>query len=161
MEPRWSKALPGTILRRLLPAAVAALATLGLAACSQDIHVRGNLPDPEVVSSIAPGLDSREDIARRFGTPSTLSTFQDRKWYYIGQKVSQFAFLGPKVLERQVLEISFDERGLVQEAKTYSMADGQDIEPVARTTPTEGREITVLQQLLGNLGRYSGTEEAP
>ncbi len=161
MEPRWSKALPGATRRRLLPAAVAALATLGLAACSQDIQLRGNLPDPDVVSSIAPGLDSREDIARRFGTPSTLSTFQDRKWYYIGQKVSQFAFLGPKILERQVLEISFDERGLVQEAKTYSMADGQDIEPVARTTPTEGREITVLQQLLGNLGRYRGTGEAP
>lgn len=161
MEPLRSKAFSGATSRRLLPAAVAALAMLGFAACSQDIQVRGNLPDPEVVSSIAPGLDTREDIARRFGTPSTLSTFQDDKWYYIGQKVSQFAFLGPRVLERQILEISFDKRGLVQEAKIYDMADGQDVDPVARTTPTEGREITVMQQLLGNLGRYTSTEGSP
>ena len=158
MTPRSSRALPGAKPHRLLPAAVAVLAVLGLAACSQDIQVRGNLPDPEVVASITPGVDTREDIARMFGSPLTLSTFQDRKWYYIGQKVSQFAFLGPKVLERQVLEVTFDQRGLVQAAKTYSLADGRDIDPVDRTTPTEGREITILQQFLGNLGRYKKTK---
>ncbi len=95
------------------------------------------------------------------GSPATLSTFQDRKWYYIGQKVSQFAFLGPKVLERQVLEVTFNEQGLVQAAKTYSLADGRDIDPVDRTTPTEGREITILQQFLKNLGRYEQTKPTP
>ncbi len=119
------------------------------------------MPDPDLVASIAPGVDTREDIVRMLGSPVTLSTFQDRKWYYIGQKVSQFAFLGPKVLERQILEVTFDQRGLVQAAKTYSLADGRDIDPVDRTTPTEGREITILQQFLGNLGRYRKTDSTP
>jgi hypothetical protein len=35
------------------------------------------------------------------------------------------------------------------------MADAQEISPVARVTPTEGRDLTLLQQLFGNIGRFS------
>ncbi len=127
---------------------------LGLGACAQDIRVRGNIPDSEMVSKINPGVHSRVDIQSLLGSPSTVSTFQDSKWYYIGQKSTQFAFFEPKVLERTVLVVSFDAAGLVETTQTYDLADGQAIDPVDRVTPTEGREISILQQLLGNLGKF-------
>ena len=40
------------------------------------------------------------------------------------------------------------------------MSDGQDITPVGRETPTEGTELTLMQQLFGNLGRLPGGIEA-
>ncbi len=127
---------------------------LGLGACTQDIRVRGNFPDTEIVSKINPGVDSRIDIQSLLGSPSTVSTFQDSKWYYIGQKSTQFAFFEPEVLERTVLVVSFDAAGFVKTTRTYALADGQPIDPVDRITPTEGRELTILQQLIGNLGKF-------
>ena len=127
---------------------------LGLGACAKDIRVRGNIPDAEAVSKINPGVHSRVDIQSLLGSPSTVSTFLDSKWYYIGQKSTQFAFFAPEVLERTVLVVSFDAAGLVETTRTYDLADGQIIDPVDRVTPTEGREISILQQLLGNIGKF-------
>ena len=133
---------------------LAGILALGLGACAQDIRVRGNFPDSEMVSKINPGVHSRIDIQSLLGSPSTVSTFQDSKWYYIGQKSTQFAFFEPEVLERTVLVVSFDAAGFVKTTQTYDLADGQPIDPVDRVTPTEGREISILQQLLGNLGKF-------
>ena len=36
------------------------------------------------------------------------------------------------------------------------MEDAQDVDPVDRETPTEGRDLTLLQQLFGNIGKFSG-----
>ncbi len=112
------------------------------------------MPDVEVVSKINPGVDSRIDIQSLLGSPSSVSTFQDSKWYYIGQKSTQFAFFEPEVLERTVLMVSFDAAGFVETTRTYALADGQPIDPVDRVTPTEGRELSFLQQLIGNLGKF-------
>ncbi len=110
-----------------------------------------------MVSKINPGVHTRIDIASLLGSPSTVSTFQDSKWYYIGQKTTQFAFFEPEILERKVLVISFDDAGYVADTRTYGIEDGKIIDPVERITPTEGRELSIIQQLLGNLGRFTGT----
>ena len=127
---------------------------LGLGACAKDIRIRGNIPDSEVVSKINPGIHSRIDIQSLLGSPSTVSTFQDSKWYYIGQKSTQFAFFEQEVLERSVLVVSFDAAGLVVTTESYALEDGQPIDLVDRITPTEGRDLSILQQLLGNIGKY-------
>ncbi|MEE8500160.1 MAG: outer membrane protein assembly factor BamE [Kiloniellales bacterium] len=135
---------------------LAGVLALVLGACEQNVQVRGNIPDPEVVAKINPGVHSRIDIASLLGSPSTVSTFQDSKWYYIGQKTTQFAFFETEVLERNVLVISFDDSGFVTETKTYGLEDGKVIDLVERETPTEGKELSIVQQLIGNLGRFTG-----
>ncbi len=123
------------------------------------MQVRGNIPEGEAISKINPGVHTRIDIASLLGSPSTVSTFEDSKWYYIGQKTTQFAFFEPEVLERKVLVVSFDDAGYVADTKTYGLEDGKIIDPVERITPTEGRELSIIQQLLGNLGRFTGTNQ--
>jgi outer membrane protein assembly factor BamE (lipoprotein component of BamABCDE complex) len=134
---------------------VLACATVGLSACGNTVQLRGNTPDPEDIAEIQPGVQSRQDIIDLLGSPSTVSTFQDRKWYYIGQKTEEIAFMKPTVIDRKVLVITFDETGLVESTKNYTMADAQDVDPVDRETPTEGRDLTLLQQLFGNIGKFS------
>ena len=56
--------------------------------------------------------------------------------------------------------VSFDNTGYVSEKRLYSLDDGRDITPVARVTPTEGRDFSILQQLLGNLGRLPGGQSS-
>jgi outer membrane protein assembly factor BamE (lipoprotein component of BamABCDE complex) len=131
-----------------------ALALL-MAACAGNVQVHGNMPDPELVAEIQPGDFGRREVAGLLGSPSTVSTFEDNKWYYVGQRISKFAFFKPKVLERNILVVSFDGNGLVEDTRTFTLADGRDIDPVDRVTPTEGRDLTIMQQLLGNIGRFS------
>lgn len=144
--------------RRRCGAAALLLAVAGfaLAACDTPVRVGGHVSDPESMAAIEAGQYTEEDVLALLGTPSTVSTFDDQKWYYIGQKSTQFAFQHPEILERSVLVVSFDNTGYVSNKQIYSLEDGRNITPVARQTPTEGRDFSIMQQLLGNLGRLPG-----
>jgi outer membrane protein assembly factor BamE (lipoprotein component of BamABCDE complex) len=131
-----------------------------LAACEKEVRIRGHVPDPDSMEAIKAGLHSRDDVLELLGTPSTISTFDDQKWYYIGQKSTQFAYKRSKVLDRNIVVVSFDESGYVTETIFYSLEDAQAIKPVARVTPTEGRDFTVMQQLLGNFGRLPSSVQS-
>ena len=127
---------------------------LGLTACSGQVATRGNLPDAELIAEVEPGRDSREDVVDKLGSPSTVSTFLDRRWYYIGHKTRNFAFFKPEIIERSVFVVAFDGTGLVEQTALYTLEDGKIIDPISRTTPTEGNELTILQQFFGNFGRF-------
>ena len=141
------------VIGRLRPLGIA-LMSLAAAACSGDLVTRGNLPDAELIAEVEPGRDSREDVVDKLGSPSSISTFLDRRWYYIGHKTRYVAFFKPEVVERSVFVVAFDDTGLVDNASLYTLEDGVIIDPVSRTTPTEGNELTILQQFFGNIGRF-------
>src|SRR3546814_9779903 len=92
---------PGSRVRGLGVGLLLTCAALALTACGNTVQVRGNTPDPEDVAGIQPGIHSRQDIIDLLGSPSTVSTFEDRKWYYIGQKTQQVAFMKPEVLSSE------------------------------------------------------------
>lgn len=128
---------------------------LALGACEAPVDVRGHLPDPETMAQIKPGEDGRSDVIDLLGSPSARSSFRDRTWYYIGSKEQQFAFFDAEVLKRNVFAVTFNEGDTVESTRLYTKADGRAVNPVDRITPTPGRDLTILQQLLGNLGRFN------
>ena len=55
---------------------------------------------------------------------------------------------------RTVTEITFVPQGdQVASVRTLGLTDGEQIAMNRNETPTRGRELTVLEQLLGNVGR--------
>ena len=142
--------------RRIL---LAGLLASGLAACAPQVDTRGNLPDPETVLEVQPGVHDRDQVATILGSPSTVATFEDDTWYYISRRTEKIAFFDPEVVDQQVLVVKFGQDGLVADMAVYGVEDGQVIEPVERTTPTSGRELTILQQLFGNIGRFNTGEQ--
>ena len=130
-------------------------AALLLAGCTPRIDQRGNKPDEEQVTQINPGVDDKTRVAELIGTPSTVSTFSDKTWYYISKRTETTAFLDPDVTDQEILAIQFDDSGIVENMRVYGQEDGRTIAYVDRTTPTEGNELTLIQQLLGNLGRFN------
>ncbi len=145
-----------TTARMLLCSAVAAGLTAG---CSETIHTRGNFPDPKVIAQIKPGKQTRGEITRLLGTPSTIARYEQETWLYIGGRVKSKSFFKPEVLERRVLGIQFDKRGIVKEVQTHDASKAKTVELVDRETPTKGKELTFLQQLVGNVGRFADREE--
>ena len=72
-----------------------------------------------------------------------------------GVAMGSFAFMPPEVIERNVITVHFDDKGIVKEVKKVDLSAGQDINPVERITPTSGNEITFWDQLFSNVGRFS------
>ncbi len=126
-----------------------------LAACAPMVHTDGQIPDPVKLASIEPGVQTQEEVVRMLGSPSSVATFDQNTWYYISKRTSTTAFLKPDVLEQRVVVINFDDSGVVRGMRLYGLDDANDITPVGRSTPTKGKELTVLDQMIGNLTRYN------
>lgn len=142
-------------MRRMFGIALALGLAAAISACAPRIDQRGNKPDEDQVVQINPGVDDKQRVAELIGTPSTISTFDDRTWYYISKRTETLAFFDPDVMDQEVLAINFSEEGIVDSMRIYGQEDGRTIAYVDRVTPTEGNELTFIQQMFGNLGRFN------
>jgi outer membrane protein assembly factor BamE (lipoprotein component of BamABCDE complex) len=144
-------------MRRTVPLflAGALLAPLALAGCDNTVDQRGFAATPGSVEKIEVGTQSREDVVRLIGSPSAVATFNPNVWYYISQKQETFAFLKPKITEQNVMQLSFNDTGRLQAIKKYDLEDAEKITMVSRITPTAGKELTILEQIMGNVGRFA------
>jgi acyl dehydratase len=77
----------------------------------------------------------------------------DDVWYYVSQTMEKYTFNPAAVSQRTVVEITFNDANQVASVRTLGLEDGQQVAMNRRETPTRGRELTVLEQLLGNVGR--------
>lgn len=134
---------------------------LVLGGCQQKILQHGNVPDEDEVVQILPGQDDKNRVEQLLGSPSTTGTFGDDTWYYISRRTAQTAFFDPDTIDQGVLAISFDPQGVVEDMKIYDQSDGRLVAMVDRSTPTHGNELTLVQQLLGNFGRFSPEDKGP
>ena len=122
--------------------------------CQKQVETRGNSLDPKLVSSIKPGIHKRYHIERLLGSPSTIATFDEELWYYIGSSVKTFSFFKPELLKRKVLVIKFDQKGFVRNIRHLDTTNQKEIDFVERKTPTKGKELTFIQQAIGNVGKF-------
>ena len=140
-------------------ARIAVVVGLGLLllACQPRVDARGHITDPDALRTVAVGVHNQDDVRYLLGSPSAVSTFGGDVWYYISERTESVAFFKPKVLERQVIAISFTDGDdkVVKEIARYDKSDAREIELVDRRTPTAGNETTLLQDLFGNFGRFT------
>ncbi|MEM8986409.1 MAG: outer membrane protein assembly factor BamE [Pseudomonadota bacterium] len=135
---------------------------LAAAACSPVKHYHGySLERDQVEEGITAevGLDTKSSVLSKYGEPSTIGAFDPNVWYYIAGRREQRAFYKPKRTWSSVVAIRFDNRGAVSEVFTRDLADAKDLALVRRETPTRGKELSFLEQLLGNVGQLPTTAE--
>jgi outer membrane protein assembly factor BamE (lipoprotein component of BamABCDE complex) len=132
-----------------------AFIALGLGGCVATVDQRGNLPEADKIAQIQPGSTTRDQVAKILGTPSSTGIFNDKSWYYISRKTKRVAFFDPDVLDQQVYVVNFDGKGVVNSVDHKDLKDGRDIDPAPGATPAPGRELTFVEQVLGNIGRFN------
>ncbi len=137
-----------------------------LPACNPILRNHGfRYPDSEAPELI-PGVDSQSTVLAALGNPSTRGVFEEDTWYYISSTHEYLAYLRPDTRERRIIAVRFDDAGMVSAIDEYDMEDGRIVALVDRETPTRGRELTILEQLLGNVGRlpteqFGGEQNLP
>lgn len=143
----------GTDMKRIgQMALVVALSASALAGCTTlnigETMTNGYVIDEQSLALVPEG-SSREQVLLSLGTPSTTATFDNEVFYYISQKRKRpAAFMKPQLVEQNVLAIYFDKDGVVKQRSNYTLKDGRVFDMISRTTPTGGKDLTFLQQLL-------------
>lgn len=137
---------------------ISLLFLLALSACVTHEQHRGYMTEASRFDKVKTG-DTKEEVIAVLGSPSTTATFGEDTWYYISMKTASSAFSTPKVVDQNIVAISFNERGIVEEIKHTSAEDRRNIAISDEETTTEGNSITVMEQLLGNLGRFNAPQQ--
>jgi outer membrane protein assembly factor BamE (lipoprotein component of BamABCDE complex) len=143
-------------------AAVLAVAVVAgsLGACSPTISARGNLPSADQLSQIKPGVTDKASVTALLGSPSSVASFDDTTWYYISQQSEAVAFFKPEARNPEVVAVVFDKDGVVKDVHKTIGKVPRTIEPVARTTPAPGKELSFIEQLIGNFGKFNTNSAA-
>jgi outer membrane protein assembly factor BamE (lipoprotein component of BamABCDE complex) len=130
---------------------------LAVMACSPIYRNHGYAPTDQDLELIEIGKDDRESVADIIGRPSAQNLLNDESWYYVQSRWRQYGYKPAVEEERQVVAVSFDSRGLVENVERFGLEDGQVVALSRRVTDSNIKGVGFLRQLMGNFGRIDPT----
>lgn len=133
-----------------LAAAVMMVAALG--ACTASYRTHGYMPPEEELQQIVPGVDTRASVEDLIGVPNASGVLDNAGYYYIETEMRHFAWRRPEITDRQILAITFDQGGVVNDIVTYGLEDGRVVPITRRVTQTADGDISFIRKLFGNIG---------
>lgn len=132
------------------------LALAGLAGCASarlsDSH--GYVPDDALLADVRVGIDTKVTVGRLVGPPGSEGIVDDRGWYYVKSDFERFLWKAPVEVDREVVAITFTERGVVENIERFGLEDGRVVRLSRRVTTSNTRGIGFLRQLFANLGTF-------
>ena len=138
--------------RSLALATVAVCAAALVAGCSPVVKNHGYTPQAEELAELQIGFDTRATVQSKIGRPAGTGIFTDDGWYYVSSKVEHLTYHAPQVVDRRVVAVLFDQNDVLAAVNEYGLEDGRVVDLETQTTPTHGRQLTILEQAFGNIG---------
>ncbi|MDB4128370.1 outer membrane assembly protein BamE, partial [Hyphomicrobiales bacterium] len=86
------------------------------------------------------------------------TTINGETYYYLSSKFEKNGFMSPKEIERNIFSIQFDDNEVIQNIYNYGLNDGKVFDYINRRTISRGTELTLLQDLFDDVGRYTNAE---
>jgi outer membrane protein assembly factor BamE (lipoprotein component of BamABCDE complex) len=129
-------------------------AGLGLGACSPQYQNHGYVPPQEDLDQINIGVDSKETVQATIGVPASSGVLENSGYYYVRSRQRALGFFAPQEVEREVVAVSFDDRGIVQNVERFGLERGNVVTLSRRVTSSATANKSFIRQLLGNLGRF-------
>ncbi len=129
-----------------------AVMSAGLAACTAQTAQHGQIFTEAEVRQVEEGM-TQDQVMLTLGSPTTRSTVGDGAFYYISTKTkTPVGFMKPRVVDRRVVAVYFDESNQVRRVANYGLEDGKVIDFITRETPTYSGEDGILKELFRNVG---------
>lgn len=132
-----------------------ALVIAVLAGCTALYQNHGYIPRDADLEQVVVGTSTREDVAKAVGRPSSTGLLTGGAWYYVGSRFRYYGPREPQEIDRQVVAISFDEGGTVENVERFGMEKGQVVVLSRRVTDSNIKGLSFLRQLLGNIGNVT------
>ncbi len=126
-----------------------------LSACSASYRNHGYVPSEADLAEVTVGVDTRDTVAEAVGTPSSSGLLNDSGYFYVRSRVRHQGIREPKVVERELVAISFSSNGVVENIERFELEDGRPVRLTRRVTETSVRNQGLVRQLLGNLTNFN------
>ncbi len=139
-------------------AGVVAVALLSVTACSSIERKHGYLPPPEDLEQIIVGVDTRDSVAVSVGRPAVSGILSESGWYYVESRFSAYGIRKRTEVDRQVVAITFDEDGVVENIERFGLEDGRVVALSRRVTDSNIRGVSFLEQLFGSIGNFAAEQ---
>jgi outer membrane protein assembly factor BamE (lipoprotein component of BamABCDE complex) len=118
---------------------------------------QGYVIDQQSIDLVPVG-SSREQVLLTLGSPSTTATFDNEVFYYISQtRRRPVAFMNPKIVDQRILAVYFNGEGRVENIANYGLKDGRVFDFISRTTPTGGKDLNFLGQMMSGIGNIGSS----
>jgi outer membrane protein assembly factor BamE (lipoprotein component of BamABCDE complex) len=124
-----------------------------LSACSAIYRNHGYVPTDLELEPVKVGVSTQEDVAATIGRPSAAGLLNDTGWYYVQSRFVQKGPNAPEEIDRKVLAITFDKRGVVENIERFGLAEGRVVALSRRVTDTNIKGVGFLRQLFSSVGR--------
>ena len=127
-------------------------AGLFLNGCAGETIYNGFLLQEAELQQIPTGA-TKQQVQLALGSPSVTNTFEGREvHYYIAQQMERpVAFMNPRIVNQQVVAVTFDGNDAVTSVDNYGLKDGRVFNFSDRTTPTTGKELSFISQLISGV----------
>ncbi|AQS86526.1 MAG: outer membrane protein assembly factor BamE [Acetobacter aceti] len=116
---------------------------------------RGSLIEADDYNQLKPGVSNRADALDLLGSPTSKATFDDNTWIYVSMMTAPTPANFPHITKQQVVVLNFDQAGTLRSLRTLGPKDAKHPGMVGDKTPTPGTKINILQEIIGNVGRYN------
>ena len=128
--------------------------TIFLSACGFETYQSGDLPSQKRLEMITAGY-SQEKVLDLLGAPIFENKIGNESFYiYFRSKKENRAFFHPEEVERDIYVISFTSNQTVKSVEHLTLKDGNEIAFDESHTKVTGKELSVMEQLVKNFGRY-------
>jgi outer membrane protein assembly factor BamE (lipoprotein component of BamABCDE complex) len=142
----------GLRMSALAMACLIATAPMVLTSCSgtSQTLVHGYQLNADTLDLVPEG-SSREQALLALGTPSHTTKIDGTEtFYYITQTAKRnIAFQNTKIIDQRILAIYFGNDQTVERIANYGLQEGKVFDFISRTTPTGGKDLSFLSQILG------------
>ncbi|ABG32659.1 outer membrane protein assembly factor BamE [Roseobacter denitrificans] len=128
---------------------------VALVACGPTYRNHGYVPPQEDLDQIVVGIDTRSSVEETLGTSGSTSVLEDDALYFVRSRMRTVAMLDPEVVERQVVAVSFDDNGIVENVESFGLERGQIVSLTRRVTDSSVAGKSFLRQLVGNIGSFT------
>lgn len=135
--------------------APALLLALLLSGCAPKRQVHGYMPGVSEIAALEPGVSTKASVVQVLGTPAFINSFADNRWHYVAFRTEQIGFEEPNITEYQVLQLIFDVEQILKTIRKGNKDTLIALSYDEDVTPSSGREMTLMEQLIGNLGRFN------
>lgn len=136
-------------------AVLAGALVVALSACGPIYRNYGYVPPQEDLDQIAVGVDTRATVEETLGSVGSSSVVGDDAMYFVRSRVRTVAMFEPEVIEREVVAVSFNNQGVVQNIESFGLEDGRVVQLSRRVTDSSVANQSFLRQLLGNIGQFT------
>lgn len=126
-----------------------------LSSCAKEVENRGYVTRFSDFSKLEVGKSTKFDVSKELGSPTTTSKIDNEKWMYLGVEETKESFFDPEVESYEAYILTFSKSGILSDISKRDKSHLNEFAVSEDFTDTGGNEVTFMQQLLGNLGKFN------